>query len=369
MAPTKPANDLNAMIAADRQRRKNENLAQEIFGKNRRSSAPGAALNNRKSATAVPSLASRIGSPGITKRSISTSTRPRAVAVAASKPPAGNVNAEWTHDLHSLNNPAGKGAPPRGPKATRGNRNDHIQSALHASASSPALNGQFNIVGSSKPVSAISIRGLAGPYTVVVKNLAAGTTAADIESALTPVGGAVLNCRLIAERPKVIAELIFETKEGADNVVDTFNNQNADGNILHVYHKSGPVPASVKLNNTASSSANFSSSTATPRAITPLGPRADTYTDRSDDRPGYGNSDRYAPPRERSRERRRDYDRDDVMDGSYGFEDRMETDDRREDKSRGGGGLYSDTMIGNRGRGNANGRDRGGRGGDPRGYR
>lgn len=262
MAPTKPANDLNAMIAAgkkpskhfklvqqsiadtfaDRQRRKNENLAQEIFGKNRRSSAPGAALNNRKSATAVPSLASRIGSPGITKaslsfksselksdrpqRSISTSTRPRAVAVAASKPPAGNVNAEWTHDLHSLNNPAGKGAPPRGPKATRGNRNDHIQSALHASASSPALNGQFNIVGSSKPVSAISIRGLAGPYTVVVKNLAAGTTAADIESALTPVGGAVLNCRLIAERPKVIAELIFETKEGADNVVDTFNNQN-----------------------------------------------------------------------------------------------------------------------------------------------
>lgn len=57
------------------------------------------------------------------------------------------------------------------------------------------------------------------------------------------------------------------------------------------------------------------------------------------------------------------------MDGSYGFEDRMETDDRREDKSRGGGGLYSDTMIGNRGRGNANGRDRGGRGGDPRGYR
>lgn len=87
MAPSKPANDLNAMIAAgkkpsepcvpaqqsitdtfaDRQRRKNENLAQEIFGKNRRSSAPGAALNNRKSAAAVPSLASRIGSPGITK--------------------------------------------------------------------------------------------------------------------------------------------------------------------------------------------------------------------------------------------------------------------------------------------------------------
>lgn len=63
------------------------------------------------------------------------------------------------------------------------------------------------------------------------------------------------------------------------------------------------------------------------------------------------------------------------MDGSYGFEDRMDTD---EDKGRNGGagGLYSDTMIGSRGgRGNGNysnnNRDRGGgRGGDrSRGYR
>jgi hypothetical protein len=60
----------------------------------------------------------------------------------------------------------------------------------------------------------------------MAKNLALGTTAADIESAMTPVGGVVLSCRIIAERPKVIAELIFETKEGADNVVETFNNQN-----------------------------------------------------------------------------------------------------------------------------------------------
>jgi hypothetical protein len=60
----------------------------------------------------------------------------------------------------------------------------------------------------------------------MAKNLAMGTTAADIESAMTPIGGVVLGCRLIAERPKVIAEIIFETKEGADNVVDTFNNQN-----------------------------------------------------------------------------------------------------------------------------------------------
>jgi hypothetical protein len=144
------------------------------------------------------------------------------------KPNTGNVDAEWTHDLHALNNPAADNVAqiPRGPKAGRGNRNDRLYTALNGSASSPALNSQFNIVGSAKTTAGISIRGLAGPYIVIAKNLASGTTAADIESAMTPVGGVVLGCRLIAERPKVIAELIFETKEGADNVVETFNNQN-----------------------------------------------------------------------------------------------------------------------------------------------
>jgi hypothetical protein len=158
----------------------------------------------------------------IQQRTVSTSAK-------TAKPSAGNVNAEWTHDLHALNNPvAAKAAqlPPRGPKAARGNRNDRLYSALNGSASSPALNSQFNIVGSAKASAGISIRGLAGPYVVVAKNLVPGTTAADIESAMTPVGGVVLGCRLVAERPKVIAELIFETKGGADNVVETFNNQN-----------------------------------------------------------------------------------------------------------------------------------------------
>ena len=64
MAPGKgkPAVEFNAIINADRQRRKNEALAKEIFGKDRRSSAPGAGAGvaNRKPGTG-PSLASRIG--------------------------------------------------------------------------------------------------------------------------------------------------------------------------------------------------------------------------------------------------------------------------------------------------------------------
>lgn len=60
----------------------------------------------------------------------------------------------------------------------------------------------------------------------MAKNFAQGTTSDDIESALTPVGGVCLSCRIVTERPAVIAEIIFESKEGADNVVSTFNNQN-----------------------------------------------------------------------------------------------------------------------------------------------
>lgn len=188
---------------------------------------------------------------------------------------------------------------------------------------------------------------------MVIKNLALGTTVADIESAITPIGGPVLKCQLIAERPKVIAEVEFESKEGADKVVDTLNSQNADGNILHVYHKVA------QRNNP-------------PAPVAPSGPRADANANRSDDRSGYS-SDRYTA-RDRERERsRREPDRDDVMDGSYGFDDRMDTDDNDDRRGRGRGNLYSDNLIGERGRGRGDSRDRGRgdsyRGSGGRGYR
>jgi len=59
----------------------------------------------------------------------------------------------------------------------------------------------------------------------MAQNFAPGTTAADIESAMTPVGGIIESCRIIKQRPIVIAEIVFESKEGAQKVIDTFNNQ------------------------------------------------------------------------------------------------------------------------------------------------
>jgi len=73
----------------------------------------------------------------------------------------------------------------------------------------------------------MSIRGMAftGPYVVIASNFASGTTAADIEAAMTPVGGEVTSCHLLASKLNVMAEIVFVNKEGAENVIATFNNQ------------------------------------------------------------------------------------------------------------------------------------------------
>lgn len=158
------------------------------------------------------------------QRSASTTSRPLPKpARQNARPPAGNVNEEWTHDLHSAPT-----APqnPRAARSARGNRGDRLYSALTASTSSPALNTQFNVISSPKPTAGISIRGLAGPYIVIAKNFAPGTTSADIESATMAVAGTAMSCRLLSERPIVVAELIYETRESADMVVDTFHGQN-----------------------------------------------------------------------------------------------------------------------------------------------
>ena len=52
-----------------------------------------------------------------------------------------------------------------------------------------------------------------------------------------------------------------------------------------------------------------------------------------------GGSDRYTPRNDRRR-----YARDGVIDGSYGFDERMDTDDNY----NGGGRLYSDNLVGGR---------------------
>ena len=71
----------------------------------------------------------------------------------------------------------------------------------------------------------LSIRGLAGPYVVIGQNFAPGTTAADIESAMEPSGGAMQSCRIMSSSPTVMAEMVFAEKHNAETVISMFNNK------------------------------------------------------------------------------------------------------------------------------------------------
>ncbi|KAH6841136.1 hypothetical protein B0I37DRAFT_232183 [Chaetomium sp. MPI-CAGE-AT-0009] len=323
----KGAADLEKIIHEARDRKKNEALAAKIFGKDRRSSTPAS-----KSSLAG-SLASRAG---VKKRAEPTS-RPRHST--------GNIDGEWTHDLHETQTRAprangrasGSGAgslaaritdpnaPPTGPASHRRQprRAAQVAQALIRSELQPSHARRQHrpahpAAGQARPTNGaiptgpkamttpsstfnkgITIRGLAGPFVVMAQNFAPGTTAADIESAMTPVGGIVSSCRLVKQHPLVIAEIVFESKEGADNVIATFNNQTADGRVLNVYHKVGNTPSAPAIPTSARPSS----------------------------------------------------DNDMVVDGSYGFDESMDVEPRTAKQpptgpaAGVGGGLYSDSLV------------------------
>ncbi|KAF2968469.1 hypothetical protein GQX73_g5112 [Xylaria multiplex] len=293
MSKQKHAIEFEKIINDGRERKRNEELAARIFAKDnqRRASAP------LKPSAASGSLASRVG----VKKRVSSGARV----------PAGNINGDWTHDLHNTTQdgrrpraqqPApnslaarvhapGTTLPKTRPSAqnTRSNRINKLANAFTRTTASPNNTQQMNVVDSHQG-RGITIKGLAGPFAVLAQNFAPGTTAADIESALTPVGGLISSCRLVKTHPIVIAEIVFESKEGADRVIERFDKQTADGRTLNVYMKPG----------------GFISP--------PKGPRAQ----RTNETRLAGNSV--------------------LVDGSMGFNDPMDTEDANQ-------GLYSDNLV------------------------
>ncbi|KAI6779548.1 putative RNA-binding protein-like protein [Emericellopsis cladophorae] len=249
MAPTKAqakhkaataTNDFQSFVTNARERKRNEDLATKIFStKSRRQSAPST-LKSQK--TPGGSLASRVG----------VKKKPRASLGSRAAPaPAGNVNGEWTHDLHNTvnnarslksritNGSANAKAPPTGP---RGNKAARRATALdRMDLDSAAVQSQANI---RSPPQGISIRGLAGPFTVMGQNFAPGTTAADVESAMTPIGGPMEQCRVIKTQPFMVVEMVFASREGGERVIETFNDKTADGRKLKMYPKIGGGEAS-----------------------------------------------------------------------------------------------------------------------------
>ncbi|OJD21657.1 hypothetical protein ACJ73_07002 [Blastomyces percursus] len=299
MAAAKEAVSFDEIIQAARTRRKKQALTDKFFEAKRRSSAPGlgpgsgsgsGALANRVSA--VPgSLASRVG---IAKRS--------AALVTTRKP-----------------------AVPTRPARKNRMFSDHIT----------RNNGQ-SIVEDRDPGFSIK-RSASGPCVVLGSNFAPGTTAADIESALEPVGGTMLGCRIVSTHPEVTAEMTFEERSGAESVVARFNNQKADGRILHVRIKPGlPPPPQIPAETNTGRLRHQRSQ-----------PIFDSLREQAD--------------RERREQRRADPQ---IQDGRYGFDDRSQQpqhtgvgrgsrgqrggDGSGRNQSMGNGrdtGLYSDQMV------------------------
>lgn len=214
-----------------------------------------------------------------------------------------------------------------------------------------ATRSNINIRGASSPSPGLTIRGVAGgPAAIRADNFAPGTTAEDIRTAMEPLGGEILSCRLLAARPTVMAEILFEERKGAQAIVDGFNGQKvgylsimialkvthtntaprqADGRVLHVYMKEGPP-----LGRTGGAQTSLPPPTM-PRA------QRDLDVDMHDD------YDEKSYPGDRDRDRDSRKAEMEVEDGRYGFE----SDGRR----RGAGrenqtGLYSDEMVESRGR-------------------
>lgn len=93
---------------------------------------------------------------------------------------------------------------------TRGGRRGGLQVVGSAAGGAPRP--------SQQPNAALSIRGLAGPQVVEVKNLAPGTTAADVEEAMRRQGIMVHSCRLLQNSPTVIADVVCVSKDDADKI-------------------------------------------------------------------------------------------------------------------------------------------------------
>ncbi|KAM3514887.1 hypothetical protein MY11210_001492 [Beauveria gryllotalpidicola] len=239
MAPV--AKEFNKIIQDGRERKKNEALASKIFSKGRRQSAP-----SKLKAAAGPSLASRVGVRKIPQRAITSGRR--------ASVPSGNVHGEWTHDLHhTVRNGAAStalGARVTLPGGQNMSKRAATRKAKMAAAAADAMD--IDIFGhgsnnSKKKVAAaasqqqhgISIRGIAGPYAVMGQNFAPGTTPADVESAMTPIGGEMIRCEVVKTQPFLMMEMVFASREGAERVIDTFNDKTADGRILKVYPKVG----------------------------------------------------------------------------------------------------------------------------------
>ncbi|OXV06578.1 hypothetical protein Egran_05648 [Elaphomyces granulatus] len=195
MTDSKETVSFDDIIQADRLKRKNEALANEILTRNRRTTGSGSGFGYKRQSPTPGSLASRIG---VVKRSASATFRP-------------------------TQNPFGQPGSPRNSRSSRpasANRR-HPHDLFFDTRQATIRDNGITIKGTGT-----------GKFIIQGSNFAPGTTAADIQSTFEPVGGDMLSCRITSQFPTVRAEMVFADRSGAENVVASFHNTMADGRIL-----------------------------------------------------------------------------------------------------------------------------------------
>ncbi|CAA9966503.1 RRM domain containing protein [Pyrenophora teres f. maculata] len=275
-----------SFVKQTREKKKNEALAQQFLGggnRDRKTNASGGGAGVKaRVESEKPSLLSRInGGAGVQKRS-------------ASAKPAGSIDSKWQHDLHKLNNPRGPASArhslPRTASSSQVERNSRTYEKF-----APVLGR--GAAARSNDALGFSIRGVAntGPCTVIASNFAPGTTAADVEAVMSPIGGETLGCRILSANPTVMVELQFVSRDGAENVIATFNNQKADGRLLYVYMKD--VPATTHMAQSRAPPAHLTQSVDDVDVDMDGGSRSSPPGNFREGRYGFNDATRRDPPR------------------------------------------------------------------------
>jgi hypothetical protein len=95
-----------------------------------------------------------------------------------------------------------------------------------------ALRGNAQPGSDNRRELGFNIRGAAGPFVVHGSNFAPGTTAEDIRSFVEELTSQTCECTILTASPTVIAEMVFDEKHNAENVIQRLNNQKVRITVL-----------------------------------------------------------------------------------------------------------------------------------------
>ncbi|ORX97331.1 hypothetical protein K493DRAFT_336601 [Basidiobolus meristosporus CBS 931.73] len=171
------------------------------------------------------------------RQATKASTRPY------TKKTRGDTNVPWKHDLFTKANPETKSKPVVSRNA---NVSRSVALATSAAVRSVQLGGKsgkgdssIKIKGVTSTPQQISIRGEAGPATILISNLDRGASAQDIQAIFSQFGE-IRKCTLLYDqnsRPTGNAEIIYSLKASAQKAINKLNNVIADGRTLSIILK------------------------------------------------------------------------------------------------------------------------------------